>query len=282
MSFTDLLTVLILTVSGLFILYNLALLIFPSVRFKSYDPIERCEEYVYNGKDYEQVFVGSGLVGQLENELPEDAFNLCFPYFGGCTGLEIIVLSKKIPNTVFIETNYIFKGSNKKLIRKIFGPGWKKIKYVVPFFLRKNQPGKLVKTIAGNLFRKQNSKTSKPENAMFDDEALARFIRIYNDDPETEKFENMLLKMEKHVNEIYAQGCRIVLFEMPIHQSLYHSKLFKYQRMRLKEVFDNEKYQWISGEETHDYETVDGIHLTTEGITRYTKNLLQEVKTVLN
>ena len=119
---------------GVFILFNVILLLFPFEKKYIYKDKERGEEYIYSRKKYPVVFVGSGLIGDLSSEnLGRQAFyNLFFPYGGSCTGIELIALSKKIPDTLFIETNYIFKGFNEKLNEKLFEPFAYRSKFVLP------------------------------------------------------------------------------------------------------------------------------------------------------
>ncbi|MCF0060491.1 hypothetical protein MUK70_14700 [Dyadobacter chenwenxiniae] len=273
-------TILLLTVFVLFIGYNVVLRMFPAVRYKSYDPIERCEEYMYQGS-YNKVFAGSGLIGELDHYMPEGAFSLCFPYSGSCTGLEIIALSGKVPEVVFVETNYISKGSDKELITTVFEKQWRKLRHVAPCFLKKNRPDSLIKSAVKHLSISKRPETANPDFGRLNTEELDRFYRIYNESIDTHHFENILEELEKHVNYISAQGCQIVFFEMPVHKDLYHSKLLEYQRNTLKAVFNNQNYHWIESGQLHDYQTIDGIHLTKESMYRYAHFLIQNKRTLL-
>ena len=276
----SLITIPFLTVFGLFIGYNVGLRVFPAVRYKPYDRIERCEEYVYQG-NYEKVFTGSGLIGELEQYLPEGAFNLGFPYFGSCTGLEIIALSGKIPQVVFIETNYIFKGSDKELVNKVIEKQWTRLRHVAPALLKKNRPDSLFKTAVRRISNARRTEIASPDFGRLNTEELDRFHRIYNEPIDTQHFENILEELEKHVDYIRAQGCQIVFFEMPVHKDLYHSRLLEYQRNTLKALFNDKHYHWIESGQLHDYQTVDGIHLTKESMYRYAHFLMQNKRTLL-
>ena len=276
----SLITILSLTLIGLFITYNVGLRIFPKVRYKSYDPIERCEEYVYQGS-YDKVFVGSGLIGELDHYLSDGAFNLCFPYFGSCTGLEIIALSGKVPEVVFIETNYIFKGSDKELVTRIFEKQWRKLRQVAPSFLKKNRPDSLIKSAVRQLSNARRPEITSPDFGRLNAEELDRFYRIYNEQIDTHHFGYILEELEKHLEYIRAQGCQIVFFEMPVHKDLYHSKLLEYQRSTLKALFNDKNYHWIESGQLHDYQTIDGIHLTKESMYRYANFLMQNKRTLL-
>ncbi|SEJ39022.1 hypothetical protein SAMN05216327_109197 [Dyadobacter sp. SG02] len=262
---------------SLFALYNLCLCAFPPVAYRRHDPVERCEEFVYGSRKHEAVLVGSGLLGQLESGLSQGFFNLCFPYFGSTTGVEIIVLSQKKPDWIFIEANYIFKETDKNLIVKLFTGPWRKIKRFVPAFRKKNRPVALLRNALGYL--KKTKKTTPARLA--DGDELERFIRIYNQPPDLARLEDHLEKFKTNLNTMRSRGCRIAFFEMPVHESLRHSRLFEWQRQRLNEIFAREPYHWITGGQQNEYQTIDGIHLTEESAARYTGYLMQEVRTLL-
>lgn len=271
---------LLLSISGLFIGYNMGLRMFPAVRYKSYDSVERCEEYVYHGH-YDKVFVGSGLIGEFDNYLSEGAFNLCFPYFGSCTGLEIIARSGKVPEVVFIETNYIFKGSDKELVARIFDKQWRKLRQIAPALLKKNRPGSLFRSAVKHLSNDKTPETAKQTSWRLNEDELDRFYWIYNEHPDTQEIDNILAELEKHLDYITGQACQIVFFEMPVHKDLYHSRLMDFQRKKLKEFLNNKNYPWIESSQLHDYQTVDGIHLTKESMSRYADFLMQNTRTLL-
>lgn len=275
----SLVTIFILTTFGLFIGYNMGLRMFPAVRYKSYDRIERCEEYVYQG-NYDRVFVGSGLIGELDHYLPDGAFNLCFPYSGSCAGLEIIALSGKVPEVVFIETNYIFKGPDKELTG-VLEKQWRKMRRIAPAFLKKNRPDSLIKSAVRHFSNSGRPEMPSPDFGRLNTEELDRFYRIYNEQIDTHHFENILEELGKHVDYIRAQGCQIVFFEMPVHKDLYHTRLLEYQRNTLKAFFNNENDHWIESGQLHDYQTVDGIHLTKESMYRYANFLIHNKRTLL-
>ena len=177
---------------GVFILFNVILLLFPVQKKYIYKDKERGEEYIYSKKKYPVVFVGSGLIGDLssENLGRRILYNLFFPYNGSCTGVELIALSKKIPDTLFIETNYIFKGFNKELNEILFEPLAYKAKFFLPCLLEKNKLLPLAKEIVkGRKPRKKNS-ASLPEP--FFQESLASLRKEYNQEPDTAGFRPVL------------------------------------------------------------------------------------------
>jgi hypothetical protein len=254
---------------GIFILFNVILLLFPFEKKYIYKDKERGEEYIYSRKKYPVVFVGSGLIGDLssENLGRQSLYNLFFPYNGSCTGIELIALSKKIPDTLFIETNYIFKGFNEELNEKLFEPLAYRSKFVLPCLREKNKLLPLAKEIVkGHKPRKKNL-ASLPEP--FFQQSLASLRKEYNQKPHTTRFRNIVAKLKKYINYISSRNCTIIFFEMPVDKEFLHSPKTEWERDVLKSAFNDKRFIWSQADASSAYSTSDGIHLLDESLEKY-------------
>ncbi|HKH60664.1 MAG TPA: hypothetical protein VKA49_07525 [Flavitalea sp.] len=255
----------VLWITVLFLIYNGILLIFPLRKEVIYSNEERAEEFVYSKVSYTKVFTGSGLIGDLRTEQAwRDSFNLFLPYSGSCAGVEIIALSKKIPAVLFIETNYIFKGFNQDLTSQLFDRVLYHLRFIFPALLRKHSP----KSIMKELIKGKNRLTEKKTKSLFQP-SLEFFKGLYDELPDPGRFDKVLTSLREYIEAISSKGCRIVFFEMPIDEELMNSKLATYQRDKLKSLFPEKKYYWITPNPDDRYKTPDGIHLDEASVDKY-------------
>jgi hypothetical protein len=264
---------------GFFVSYNLWLLFFPVTKREIYDNVERTEEFLFSGKKHDCVLVGSGLIGTMETAAFNHAFKLYFPYYGSCTGLEIIALSGKIPAILLVETNYIFKGINEELIDRVFTKH-AGLKRYLPFLLRKHQPLNLIKTHLKQLLRK-DKKAAGPVEAAKNEQALAVFIDLYKDRPEQHKFFNDINHLKSNIELVVSKGCEVIFFESPMDPVLEDAPLFHFQRQALREMFSENDFRWIRADQHDAYETEDGIHLTHNSLQKFTKYIEAQISEVI-
>ena len=256
----------VLWITVLFLIYNGILLIFPLRKEVIYSNEERAEEFVYSKVSYTKVFTGSGLIGDLRTEQAwRDSFNLFLPYSGSCAGVEIIALSKKIPAVLFIETNYIFKGFNQDLTSQLFDRVLYHLRFIFPALLRKHSP----KSIMKELIKGKNRLTEKNQTKSLFQPSLEFFKGLYDELPDPGRFDKVLTSLREYIEAISSKGCRIVFFEMPIDEELMNSKLATYQRDKLKSLFPEKKYYWITPNPDDRYKTPDGIHLDEASVDKY-------------
>ena len=251
-----------------FVLFNVVLLLFPVQKKYIYKDKERGEEYIYSGKTYPVVFAGSGLIGDFDNEnLGRKAFyNLFFPYGGGCTAVELIALSEKIPDTIFIETNYIFKGFNNELLKKLFDPVAYRSKFILPCLQEKNKPFPLAKEIFKVHAPRQKTMTILPGPLY--QQSIEALKKEYSRADST-SFYNIIAKLKKQVDHISSRDCTIIFFEMPVDSIFLNSAKMKWEREMLRSTFSDKKFIWAHTDTSLKYVTSDGIHLLDKSLEKY-------------
>jgi len=263
-----LVAIITLIIIGSFCLFNLLLFFFPLRKKEFFTNEERVEEYVYSKNNFYTVFVGSGLSGHLPDSFyKSDVFNLFLPYSGACSGVEIVVRSLKIPHFLFVETNFIFKGYDNALIKKIFAPLIFKSKFFLPSLLKKHQVFSMIKQLIKAL--KRESVTVKNSSFGLDYQRLAQFRNFYDQQFNPQQLDIHIKKLKKQIDFLTIQGCTVIFFEMPMENSLADSALANHQKTELKKMFPEKKYTWIEPNPSDSYDTEDGIHLTDESALRY-------------
>ena len=256
----------VLWITVLFLIYNGVLLIFPLKKEVIYSNEERAEEFVYSRVSYPKVFTGSGLIGDLRTgQAWRDSFNLFLPYCGSCAGVEIIALSKKVPEVLFIETNYIFKGFDRNLTSQLFDRLLYHARFIFPVLLRKHSP----KSIFKELIKWTNRSTERNQTKSLFQPSLEFFKGLYDELPDPVKFDKVLSSLREYIEAISSKGCQVIFFEMPIDVELMNSRLATYQRDKLISLFPEKKYHWITPNPDDHYNTTDGIHLDKASVDRY-------------
>ncbi len=251
-----------------FILFNVILLIIPLKKKYIYKDKERGEEYIYSNIKYPLVFAGSGLIGGFDHEnLGRKTFyNLFFPYSGSCTAVELVALSKKIPDTLFIETNYIFKGFNDQLLEKLFNPVAYRSKFFLPCLLEKNKPLPLAKEIFKGHSPRQQTISVLPSPHY--QQSIESLKKEYNQ-IDSAGFKNIVTKLKKNIDYIASHDCTIIFFEMPVDSFFLNSPKMNWERKILQSAFSDKKFIWTYTDTSSRYITSDGIHLLDQSLEKY-------------
>lgn len=267
---------------SLFLVYNAILLITPVKKEAIYTNKERAEEFVYSNNLYSTILVGSGLIGNFSAKpfQRQNLFNLYLPYNGSCTGIEIVALSGKIPRALLIETNYIFKGFEKQLVKDLFRPGFYRIRFFLPSLLKKHTFISVAKEVLRPSGPIQMKADKLPELLYL--KSLEKYKDAYDQLPDFSQFSKDLKKLEEYLKYIYSKGCTIIFFEMPLENQLINSPLATFQRNMIRTVFSGEEFNWILPGSLDGYETEDGIHLLEKGVFKYFHYLTTECNKILN
>ena len=244
----------------IFVSYNLVLSFFPSI-MPAYTNLERAEEFVYSRKKYSVVFIGSGLIGDL-NRGPLSRpiyFNLFLPFSGSCDGAEIIVRSGKVPDTLLVETNCVFKGESKELLGQLYRPGLYELKRVFPAFQTKyNAVSRLLKK--ADAIKLKSSPDFQEDPGRTRGSALSDYVLI----GDTTKLNQDVERLFRNLEVMSSRGSVVVFFEVPMPGELSNSPKLAYQRKTLRRVFSSQKYQWIPPDTASIYSSPDGLHLDKE------------------
>jgi len=253
----------------LFSLYNLSLYLFLQNKGAVYTDVDKVERFIYSGKRYKVVTAGSSLIGGFSREAAKrpDLYNLFLPPSGGCTGVKTIVLSGKIPDTLYLETNYLSRGFNRPLLDDLFDPFWYNVKFYLPALEKSN---KFLPLMIGKLkpAKLEMPNKKRPKQELFD-QLLAKVSKEYDSIPNPKAYNNILLELKKDLEYITSKGCTVVFFEIPSERELVYSEKLKYQRKTLKGFFNESKYKWIAPDTVSTYYTGDGKHLLIESFDRF-------------
>ncbi|OUJ71201.1 hypothetical protein [Hymenobacter crusticola] len=251
-----------------FILYNVFLYFYPLKKEIIYDNKERAEEFVYSKQRYSVIFVGSGLIGDFSpaSVRRSNYFNLFFPYSGSCTGVKVIALSNKIPDTLFVETNYLYKGFDQQLLEDVFRPGLYQARFALPALQEKHQVFSFLKEQIKPSKIRQLKLARYPEPQY--SQELTHFKEEYQVLPDSLRLRQDLDSLQYYLNYLSSKNCKIFFFEMPVDRQLSNYPKMKSEKYALQQVFDK-KIKWVAPDTLGRYATIDGVHLLEKSVYQY-------------
>ena len=256
-----------------FVVLNILLYFFPLNKEVCYTNRERAEEFIYSKKSFPVVFTGSGLIGDFDpaSVKRNDYFNLFFPYTGSCTGVEIIVRSGRIPDTLFVELNYIGKGLDEDLVSALFRGWMYPSRRYIPLLQHKHYPFSMVKELLKPA-AKRNLKTEKYPEPQYS-QSLLKYTEDYGQLNDTIGFQKSLWQLKRNLSYLQAKGSTVVFFEMPVERQLHQLPKKAFERTAIQNVFAEDSFIWIPADTINCYSTDDGVHLLEKSKVDYLEYL---------
>lgn len=230
----------------------------------------RAQRFLYEMSS-DTVIVGTSLSARI---LLDSLKNVSSCSFSACVvedGLRLILSKDVVPHYVLIETNYILRSSNEELIKVNTQGPMPFLRNYLPILREQNAPISLI-----GCFCMQGALA--PADTV-DMKRLQKNIetRILEDNTHflTEKqLEGRMNVIMSLISKLEKRGTKIVLFEMPLNNSLKHVRSNEQTRQAVIRMFPKEKYIYLPND-TSTYLTNDGEHLDAEGQRCYS-NFLKE------
>jgi hypothetical protein len=243
--------------------YNVFLIFFPLKR-PAYVNKGRVENFIYSKEYYPVVLAGSSLSGIFEETkakeiLGKNYYNLYMPYWGACTGVEVLRLSNRIPKKLFVEINQVHRGTDTNMVRDIFTSPIYKFKNILPFTFEKN---KLVPNMIDR-FKKtavNKANSSRPPAELYNN-LLKRNQKSYAIIEDKKYVDGQISLLSNTLKEFAAKGCEIYFYEMPMDSSLRYSKLIVYERNYFMNFAKQGQFHFIPADTSRAYKTGDGEHM---------------------
>ena len=264
----------------LIICYSVFLKARPLKKNVFYTNEERVEEFIYGSENYPIIEVGSSLSGVFENKqiFDKPCLDLFLPSSNACTGVEIVLNSKKVPEKLFIEINELYKGFDDKLIATIFDEPLHTIKYSFPVLLKKN---KIIPNIIDRVKKPYNTVISKerPPAVLFD-ALMINSRREWSEKLDTVKFKRDMIRLQIDVQALIKKGCKICFYEMPMDSSFIQLPVISYTRNYFDKLCTEKGYHFIKIDTSRNYVTGDGEHLLLDEGDIYLKYFVGEASKI--
>ncbi len=260
----------------------------------------RAQQYVYEVPSRTNVIVGSSMANQLdESILGPNYFKLTFPGKRTLTALEIVLRAHKRPGVVLIETNTVDADVDSELLHDLFSPWLSALRRCSPIFKGEGRPANFLVGIASTMVSKSvawserifpETKTGSapsPQSESLPSPLFAQVLREHQMEfgaaPSATELTNRINQLADDVAVLGHNGSSIcVFFELPIDSSLAQLRGSLIQRRMVHEHFPLTKYHWVVFAQDHNYETIDGIHLTHKEARHVTEQLMQQVNQIIH
>jgi hypothetical protein len=287
----------LLTAALLLILYHLAL---PHLSHKFYqingqqrENYLRAQRYIYDVPVGTNIILGSSMSLELNEEmLGPGYYKLTFPGGNTLTALEIIRRTGKHPPLVLIETNNIAPKADEQFLHDLFSPWLFHLRRYSPVFKEEGRPSNFVIGVVeacvrrAEQFRTRRDRSPADasvgsQSAGVDPELFAKLLRGNRDvllrPLSSSGLTAGVTRLGEYVDELTRNGTTCVFFEMPIDPSLMNLPQPAGVRQTVTTRFPKNKYRWLEFANDHDYNTVDGMHLTHAEADRVTQSLMEQI-----
>lgn len=229
----------------------------------------KAQEYAFSSKEYPIVYVGSSMLYNVPVEkLSDENFNLAFAGGSSNSGLQLILQKEIKPKVIAVELNEtILRGVDGDLIEHT--RGW----YKLPFGREVNRPDVVFYNLAVVLKEQIREKKPLVDKSPLNDE-IDRRLKGAASSLNLEHYRRELCIIKNMLNNLQAQGIKVLLVEIPNAPELYDTIKYQTAHALEREIFPENEYQWHCVE-WEEYSTIDGVHLQSASAMRYGKELFQ-------
>ena len=231
------------------------------------DNVVKAEEYIYSPAD--TVVLGTSLAGRIlyRDSLP----TIQSIAFGGSSpecGLTILSRMERKPKVALIETNLLTRESDLGFVDDVTDPWRMKMNTLLPNLRERNKPicelfGWLLKMSGMNMYA---SAINVPRELL---ESRMADMRKNWSEFDSKEYKARLEEIATMVNNIEKDGVKVMFFEMPINPEMQAMPEYKEAQRLVRERFPMAKYDYLANDTT-EYETTDGEHLSYTEQCRYT------------
>lgn len=238
--------------------------------------IINAQNYLYEyEKEKYNLIIGSSIAHTLKNNyLPVNYYKLAFNGLSVYDGLLVIKKKKKLPDTLFVETNVLERPINIEFDEKIGKNELElKIKEYILCLRESSAPLSLLSQFvtSGLVVGQRKFVTNKNEKNS-DSGLMISEINKKSMTPNQPDFENEN-KLLRDLKSLEDQNVTIVLFDMPVDCRLnkgevYYSKLYTQAKKM--------GFRIIERVDCNEFITSDGTHLDNESAIKYTKYFIAQ------
>lgn len=236
------------------------------------DNMVKAQHFLYD-EDADTAMIGTSLSARI---LPDSIPSVRSVAFGGCAvedGLRLILSKPKVPHCVLVETNLFLRNGNEELVEKMTKGIIPQVKRWIPSLRESNEPICLL----SGLMIKAAGINPQAAAMTVDMEQLKESIKRHLADDKSLSDTELAQRMETIkplLIQLEQKGTKLIFFEMPIHQELYHLKELEQTRQAVRKAFPKTRYAYLPNDTTT-YLTTDGLHLDYEGQQRYSHFIKQ-------
>lgn len=231
-------------------------------------------ELIWHAKQPPQnVLVGTSLAARLSPTLLRGRIgNAAQSASGPMTGLAFVESMKRLPQRVFVEVNMLHQPVDQATVDYFRREPASTLREILPFLRQSEQPVN-VATSWLNSRRPEPVDRVRPERLAMALEFLSSQNQQVRSEAALERELNELCGALKRIKQ---RGCEVVLVEFPLHPAVKSAPRYRQTFDALARAFPERNWRWIRPNASEIYETVDGLHLTSDAAARFSSYLLEQ------
>jgi len=251
----------------------------------------RAQRYLYDAADDVNVIIGSSMSLALNDKLLGPRFfNLALPGNNIFTTLEVIRRAGKHPNVLLIEANSIEASADAEFIGELLTPWLREPRRYFSMFREEGRPANFAVGIMNSaVSRLDKAITSQPrsqgEHGPLSADVFTKVVNVnaqgYRRVIAADHLHQQADRLAEIADRLTKTGIVCVFYEMPVDKALVNLSVPTANREAVQARFPKDKYHWLTFDRDHNYETVDGIHLTSGEANRVTSAMLQQLNQIV-
>jgi hypothetical protein len=250
----------------------------------------RAQRYVHELSPETNLIFGSSMSLRLnEQALGPNYFKLAFGGGNILTGLEISRMKGAHPRLILIEVNELGGDMDLELLHDLFSPWLTALRKYSPIFKEEGRPANFVNGILEAFVRhscrwgaRWSGRDKTDSVSGVNPELFSQLMRMYKEYFATAPpgLSDKAKKLGNYVDALTGKGSLCVFYEMPIDSSLANLQSPRAVREALAARFPKTRYHWLAFDQSHHYETSDGIHLTQTEADRITETMVRQINQI--
>lgn len=258
------------------------------------------QELIFGQRRCDVIVVGTSMTRTLVDALPENWCNMGLNGLSSLDGLEIVSRAGMKPSLILVEVNVMDRLLNTEFVESLFVPGLGFLRERLPALQARYEPASFAlgcwRVARGYRQWRHEGRNAKKKTHTDDSESRGQSARHANFAsmfiqqgivkrqtlPDRLIVEQYVARLKAHVDILMAAGISVILFELPEHESLFHSPARNYERQVLREMIPGSAYIYLPTPECRMYQTSDGSHLDAPSAARYCQYLVPAVNRILS
>jgi hypothetical protein len=223
----------------------------------------RVQEFVYQKGSMDAVILGSSMGARIPVAGSRHRlFNISLAGGTAATGAEILHRSGLVPKVVFVEAStVILRDVDDSFLDGVFHPVAFPLRKWIPALRESQQPVSRLNQVVKQFFGRGRDRDAEVPPELYEFQVQTSARDFASRSKPADRLGEKIRSLGERLDELHAQGARVVLFELPVDPRLTDLPLAVEVRQAFRERFPAEKYEWLEIPETRSLETVDGIHL---------------------
>jgi hypothetical protein len=255
--------------------------------------------YEYDKKHYSCILGSSVSSSIVSDKLSKNnIYNLSLIGHGVLDGLQVVKHKQILPETLFVEMNFVSRSANIDFLDKVVGNDYVvRLKEFIPLFREKYVPiglfsncfadiyersrmnfyyNYIVQIIKNKIIVKRESHVPVLAKNDWFDKLIIQQKRSYTDIGFEQK--NNIDLVVSILKDLEISGVKIFFYEVPMHCDFEQASVILFNKASLRTAFATQNDKFIKSLDCKNFITSDGIHLDSKGNYEFTNYFIEQLK----